>query len=99
MVSGLREVTFEELREKEVINLKDCRRLGFICDIKIDIECGKILSFTVKNCCLIPSKCEEVCVPWENVTKIGDDIIFVDISCSYPHVHEQDFGKKKFFCK
>lgn len=99
----MKEVSFEELTEKEVINLKDCKKLGYISDMKIDIECGRILSFTVKNCCgcsfLPSSKCEEICVPWENVSKIGDDIIFVDIACSYSHFQEQQQEKRKFFCK
>ena len=73
-------MTFDELKEKEVINMKDCARLGFIANAAIDVLCGKIVSFTVKDCsCIWGCKGKEIIVPWECVTKIGTDIIFVDV--------------------
>lgn len=95
----MKSVSFDELREKEVINVNDCRRLGYICDITVDIECGKIISFTVKNCTgIFQGKSDEIKVLWENVTKIGDDIIFVDICIALPQAAPCKPDKKKFFC-
>ena len=94
----MKSVSFDELREKEVINVNDCRRLGYISDITIDIECGRIISFTVKNCTgFIPGKGDEFKVLWENVTKIGDDIIFVDICITTPPSLPCKTERKKFF--
>ena len=31
---------FSELREKEVINCRDCERLGFPCDLAFDVRTG-----------------------------------------------------------
>lgn len=73
-------MTFDELKQKEVINMKDCARLGYISNAEIDVLCGKIVSFIVRDCsCLSFGKGKEVIIPWECVTKIGTDIIFVDI--------------------
>ena len=33
---------FSEFKCKEVINIKDCKRLGFVCDIEFDCKCGYI---------------------------------------------------------
>lgn len=91
----MKQLSFDELKEKEVINMEDCKRLGYISDACIDIECGRILSFTVRDCsCLFPGKGTEIRVPWENITKIGDDFIFVNI-CYTPTPPPPP--KKKFF--
>ena len=31
-----------DLRQKEVINIKDCKRLGYVCDIEFDRKTGCI---------------------------------------------------------
>ena len=91
-------MTFDELKEKEVINMNDCSRLGFISDITIDVTCGKVVSFTVRDCSgFVPHKGKEVCVPWEKVTKIGCDIIFVDICVPENVAPVPKDGKKRLF--
>ncbi len=91
------QVTFNDLKQKEVINMCDCKRLGYITDACIDLECGKILSFTVRECSgIIPGKGEEYTVQWEDIKKIGDDIIFVEL-CYVPAPPPPP--KKKFFQK
>ncbi len=43
-------VSYKELRKKEVICIKDCRRLGHVCDLEID-ECkGCICKIIVPGC-------------------------------------------------
>jgi YlmC/YmxH family sporulation protein len=70
-----------ELKQKEVINIKDGCRIGFINDLLIDEECGKISSIIVPG----PTKmfgilgCEqEFLIPWCDIIQIGDDLILVD---------------------
>ena len=36
-----------DLRQKEVINIKDCKRLGYVCDIEFDCKSGYILELIV----------------------------------------------------
>ena len=33
-----------ELKQREVINVKDCKRLGFVGDVDFDISTGKMLA-------------------------------------------------------
>jgi YlmC/YmxH family sporulation protein len=83
----MREVTavikISELRLHDVINVNDGKRLGMIKDIDIDLDTGRvksvilpgnshILNFLAKN--------EEVVVPWENIVKIGVDVILVELT-------------------
>ena len=73
---------FCELREKEVINCKDCRRLGYVTDIEFDPCSGKIRAIIVPN----QSKsfwcfgvAEEYYIDFCNVVRIGPDIVLVDV--------------------
>ncbi len=70
------------MRQKEVINVKDGCRFGFICDLEID-ECeGTIKKLIVPG----PGKVlgmfgreQEYHIPWRDVLRIGDDIILVEV--------------------
>ena len=44
------QILYSELQNKEVINVNDCKKLGYISDILIDADCGKIISVTVREC-------------------------------------------------
>ena len=72
---------FSDLQEKEVINICDGRRLGYVCDISLDLCSGKICGL------LIPDEGERwnffskeryFYVPWRCIKRIGDDIILVE---------------------
>ncbi len=73
---------FCELREKIVINTKNGRNLGKICDLRIDRCCGKIHAIIVpgpyKICCLFGSSSEYV-IPFDCIVRIGPDVVLVDI--------------------
>ena len=75
---------FSELRRKEVINIRDCKSLGRVCDLVLD-ECnGCICKIIVLDCCkwfsLFAAEKElEIC--YKDIRQIGPDIILVDINC------------------
>ncbi len=69
-----------DFRQKEVISITEGRRLGFISDVEIDFEKGVIESI------VIPGQgrffglfgaAEDIHIPWEDIYKIGDDLILV----------------------
>jgi len=75
-------VRIYDMKQKEVINSSDGVRLGFISDIEVDMENGKIIKVFVPG----PSKIlgmfggqKEYAIPWDSITKIGEDIILVEI--------------------
>lgn len=71
-----------ELREKEVINACDCKRLGCVVDLDFDPCSGEILAIIVpgpgKICGFLGTDREFV-IPFRCIKKIGPDIILVEI--------------------
>ena len=68
-------------REKEVINICDGRRLGFVCDVEIEMPAGKICTLIIpaENCKWNPfGRSRAYYVPWRCIKRIGDDIILVE---------------------
>ncbi len=69
-----------KIRQKEVINISTGARLGYVSDVEIDFQSGKI------DAIIVPcrdrffnflSKEKEHIIPWGNIVKVGDDIILV----------------------
>ncbi len=77
--------TLDAMKNKEVINISDGRRLGFVVDGQIDIIQGKLISIIVPGECnfLGISKGEDILIPWECIERIGDDIILVKVNDIY----------------
>ncbi len=68
----------ENFREKEVVNLADGKRLGFVCEVEFDICSGKITAIIIKCEGGFFSKGKrDIRIPWCNIEKIGEDIILV----------------------
>lgn len=75
-------INFCDLKRKEVINLCDGARLGCICDLEMDACTGTVYAIIVPGpprlWGLLRSD-EELVIPYSKITKIGDDVILVDI--------------------
>ena len=71
-----------DFKHKEVINITDGKRLGFVQDVTADLNSGIITSIIVPgNSKLfnIFSGNNDIVIPWQNIKCIGDDIILVEI--------------------
>ena len=69
------------LRRKEVINICDGCRLGFVSDVDIKVPEGQVLALVVSGPGLffgLFGRGEEFYVPWDSIQRIGDDIILVN---------------------
>jgi YlmC/YmxH family sporulation protein len=72
-----------DLRQREVINIMDGKRLGFVTDLDIDLENGKIKSIIVpgqNNVFSFFSRSGDHIIPWEQIKKIGSDVILVELT-------------------
>ena len=72
-----------ELREKDVINVCDCKSLGCVADIIVDMCSGCVAAIIVPG----PSQVwglfghdSEFVIPFECICKVGPDIILVEIN-------------------
>ncbi|MCI8859491.1 YlmC/YmxH family sporulation protein [Lachnospiraceae bacterium 66-29] len=71
-----------ELKEKEVINVCNCKCLGFVVDIDIDVCTGVVLALIIPGCGKMWSmfgRGSELLIPWSQVVRVGPDIILVEI--------------------
>lgn len=71
-----------DFKHKEVINITDGKRLGFVQDVNADLETGVITSIIVPGSTRLISffsSSNDIIIPWQNIKCIGDDIILVEI--------------------
>ncbi|MBD5465089.1 MAG: YlmC/YmxH family sporulation protein [Lachnospiraceae bacterium] len=73
---------FSELCEKEVISVRDCRKLGHVKDLEFDPCNGCICKIIVKQAfcfCGFFNGSDETVIPFKDIKQIGPDIILVNI--------------------
>ncbi|MBQ3489858.1 MAG: YlmC/YmxH family sporulation protein [Clostridia bacterium] len=87
--------SMNKLRNKEVINICDGKRLGFINDIIIDICSGCISAIVVLFDCRMFGfgKCEDLVIPWGKISCFGKDTVLVNVE---PATYEKFCCEKKF---
>jgi len=71
-----------DMKQKEIINVRDGCRFGFVCDVEFDEDTGRITTVIVPG----PAKLlgmfgreQEYCIPWDKITQVGEDIVLVDV--------------------
>lgn len=71
-----------DFKHKEVINIRDGKRLGFVQDVCADLETGTITSIIVpgsnRHLSMFSSN-NDIVIQWQNIKCIGDDVILVEI--------------------
>ena len=72
-----------DMRLKEVININDGARLGYVSDLEFRLPEGQILGAVVQT----PGRFfgllgrgEEFFIPWDAIRQMGDDIILIEKS-------------------
>lgn len=74
-------IRISELRERDVVNVNDGRRLGMIRDLELDLEKGRVKAIIVPVGGRVwgkLSRARDYLIPWEKIVKIGVDTILVD---------------------
>ena len=74
------EVSYNELRCKEVVNVKNGARMGRIVDLLFDSGGKNILGIVVPGLRKLFKNTEDVFIPWCDIAKIGDDVILVSVN-------------------
>lgn len=73
--------SINDLKDKEVINICDGKRLGYINDVEVDLCAGCVLAIVVLFDCRIFGfgKCEELVIPWDRIGCFGKDAVLVNV--------------------
>ncbi len=76
-------IRVSDIMEKEVINVKNGKRMGYITDIDMDVNEGKVISFTITGSSdgrgFFSRGYEDHVIFWNDILKIGCDTIIVNI--------------------
>ena len=71
-----------ELRNKDVVDLQEGKRIGYIDDIDLDLEHGKIESLVIPTSTSrmfnLFGRGEDIVIHWYQIKKIGVDGILID---------------------
>ncbi len=70
-----------DFKHKEVINIVDGKRLGFVQDVTANLETGIITSIIVpgNNKFFNVFSSNDIVIPWQDIKCIGDDVILVEV--------------------
>lgn len=74
-------IKLSELQKKEVIMMKNGKRLGYIYDLHIDADRGTIISIILikrEKTNWLFQKPVELFVKWSEIVTIGEDIILIN---------------------
>ena len=93
------DISLSELKEKEIVNVFDGKKLGRIIDILFNIENGMVKGIVVPGEKKFFKKSEDIFIPLEKLKKIGDDVVLVKLSVQSEQVSNygriQTFENKK----
>jgi YlmC/YmxH family sporulation protein len=87
------ELSFCDLRCKDVVNICDGKNLGNINDMIIDSTCGRVIGIVVpasKNFFNFFKSNNDIFIPYNRICKIGKDIILVDIIMQEYNCNQRD---------
>lgn len=74
-------IRISDLKERDVVNVNDGRRLGLIKDLELDLEDGLVKAIIIPSAGGIWGKLSrgrEYVITWDKIVKIGVDTILVD---------------------
>lgn len=72
-----------KLKEKEVVNVNNGKKLGGIVDVDVDLGVGKIKGILVpkeNTTFSFFSSDDNIYIPWSDIYRIGEDVILVKLN-------------------
>lgn len=81
------EISFSDLRAKEVVNTQDGRRLGRVCDVVLCYPENRWIGLVVPSGRGFGKK-QDLFLELKNIVKIGEDVILVNVG--YPRAQKGD---------
>ena len=73
-----------ELQNKNLVNVSNGKNIGNIIDVNIDYQSGNIKSFIIESkgsILTFLNKDNDMEVKWNDIQKIGEDVILVNMRC------------------
>lgn len=89
-----------EMREKQVVCIKDGTILGYVSDIELDTSSGRltyIIVYGQRRAFGLFGRDNDCRIPWENIQVIGEDSILVNFDSFQPAVKNHKGLMSNFF--
>lgn len=70
----------DDMRHKEVINIKDGTRLGNVCDLEIDTGSARVSAIVIYGRLRwlgLLGRDDDIVIRWQDIQVIGDDTVLV----------------------
>lgn len=71
-----------ELQRKDIINIKDGKKVGKIIDVEFDPSSGYLVHFVIERVHFMRNlftNTEELTINFTQIKKLGEDVILIDI--------------------
>ena len=72
-----------ELQKKDIVNIKDGKKIGKIIDVYFDESSGYMIKFVIEKTHFVRnifSNTDEIVIKFSKIKKMGEDVILIDIS-------------------
>jgi len=72
-----------ELQKKDIINIKDGKKIGKIIDVEFDTNNGHMIHFVIERTNILKNlfaNNTEISIKFAQIKKMGEDVILIDIS-------------------
>ena len=90
---------FDELCRKEVIDIKNGERLGFVDDIEIDLSTSSIRSLVIYGGARLLGlfgRNEDIVISCSDIKVVGSDVVLVELSKTDNEQISTNNGRKRF---
>ena len=70
-----------ELQKKDIISIKDGRKVGKIVDVEFDINTGYMIHFVIEKYNFMKnifSSTDDLTIKFSQIKKLGEDVILID---------------------
>jgi YlmC/YmxH family sporulation protein len=87
------------MRNKDVVNIKNGIRLGYVCDVEVDTASARLVAIVIygrPKCFGLLGREEDIVIPWCDIVVIGEDTILVNCDCGGIH---KECMRGGIFCK
>ncbi len=72
-----------ELQKKDIVNIKNGKKIGKIIDVEFDQNNGYMIKFIIERTHFIKSlftQNDEISIKFTQIKKMGEDVILIDIN-------------------
>ncbi len=74
-----------DMHDKEVINISDGTRLGFVDDVEVDTCTAQIVALVIcgrSKCFGLLGREQDIVISWKDIEVVGEETILVNFTCA-----------------